>query len=77
MVRKLDITFWVMVVLIFALGTVGSISFKSGTNMLGTIDYRRLGEVGMSVTHQERCVSHQTLDRQRPQLFFSYRQILR
>jgi len=48
MVRKLDVTFWITVVLIVALGTVGGVLFKSGTNILGTIDYRRLLEVRMS-----------------------------
>jgi len=48
MVRKLDATFWITVVLIVALGTVGGVLFKSGTNILGTIDYRRLLEVRMS-----------------------------
>lgn len=50
MVRKLDVTFWISVVLIVALGTVGSVMFKSGTNALGTIDYRRLLEIRMSWT---------------------------
>jgi len=44
----LDVTFWITVVLIVALGTVGGVLFKSGTNILGTIDYRRLLEVRMS-----------------------------
>ena len=48
MVRKLDATFWITVVLIVALGTIGGVLFKSGTNILGTIDYRRLLEVRMS-----------------------------
>jgi len=48
MVRKLDVTFWVTVVLIVALGTVGGVLFKSGTNALGTIDYRRLLEIRTS-----------------------------
>jgi len=44
----LDVTFWVTVVLIVALGTVGGVLFKSGTNALGTIDYRRLLEIRTS-----------------------------
>ena len=44
----MDVTFWITVVLIVALGTVGGVLFKSGTNILGTIDYRRLLEVRMS-----------------------------
>lgn len=44
----MDVTFWVTVVLIVALGTVGGVLFKSGTNALGTIDYRRLLEIRTS-----------------------------
>jgi drug/metabolite transporter (DMT)-like permease len=50
MVRKLDLTFWVAVVLIVVLGTIGSVLFKFGTNALGTIDFRRLLEIRMSTT---------------------------
>jgi len=45
----LDATFWISVVLIVALGTIGSVLFKSGTNMLGTIDFRRLLEMRTSM----------------------------
>lgn len=48
MARKVDLTFWIAVVLITALGTIGSVLFKSGTNTLGTIDFRRLLEIRMS-----------------------------
>lgn len=48
MVRKLDLTFWITVILIVTLGTIGGVLFKSGTNALGTIDYRRLLEIKMS-----------------------------
>ncbi len=48
MVRKMDVTFWLSVVLIVALGTVGGVLFKFGTNTLGTIDYHRLLEIRMS-----------------------------
>ena len=48
MVRKLDVTFWTSVVLIVALGTIGGVIFKLGTNALGTIDYGRLMEVKRS-----------------------------
>jgi len=50
MVKKMDVTFWVTVVLIVALGTIGGVLFKSGTNALGTIDYRRLLEIKTSMT---------------------------
>jgi drug/metabolite transporter (DMT)-like permease len=50
MVRRMDLTFWVTVILIVALGTVGGVLFKSGTNALGTIDFRRLLELRMSTT---------------------------
>ena len=50
MARKLDLTFWVAVVLITALGTIGGVLFKSGTNALGTIDFRRLLETRISAT---------------------------
>jgi len=50
MVRKLDATFWITVLLIVGLGTVGGVLFKYGTNTLGTIDYRRLLEIKMSTT---------------------------
>jgi len=50
MVRRMDATFWVTVILIVALGTIGGVLFKSGTNVLGTIDYRRLLEVKTSMT---------------------------
>ena len=50
MARKLDLTFWVAVVLITALGTIGGVLFKSGTNALGTIDFRRLLEIRISTT---------------------------
>jgi len=50
MVRKVDLTFWVTVILIVVLGTVGGVLFKSGTNALGTIDFRRLLELRMSTT---------------------------
>lgn len=46
----MDITFWTSVVLITALGTVGGVLFKAGTNALGTIDYGRLLEIRMSAT---------------------------
>lgn len=46
----MDVTFWVTVVLIVALGTIGGVLFKSGTNALGTIDYRRLLEIKTSMT---------------------------
>lgn len=49
MARRLDATFWISVVLIVALGTIGSVLFKSGTNMLGTIDFRRLLEMRTSM----------------------------
>jgi len=48
--KKMDVTFWVTVVLIVALGTIGGVLFKSGTNALGTIDYRRLLEIKTSMT---------------------------
>jgi len=48
MVRKLDLIFWLTVILIVVLGMIGSVLFKSGTNMLGTIDYRRLLEIRTS-----------------------------
>lgn len=50
MVRKVDLTFWVTVILIVVLGTVGGVLFKSGTNALGTIDFGRLLELRMSTT---------------------------
>ncbi len=50
MVRKLDLTFWMTVVVIVVVGTIGSVLFKSGTNILGTIDYARLLEIKMSNT---------------------------
>lgn len=50
MVRRLDFTFWVTVVLITVLGTIGGVLFKFGTNALGTIDFRRLLEIRMSTT---------------------------
>jgi drug/metabolite transporter (DMT)-like permease len=50
MVSKLDLTFWITVVLIVVVGTIGSVLFKSGTNILGTIDYARLLEIKMSST---------------------------
>jgi drug/metabolite transporter (DMT)-like permease len=50
MARRLDFTFWVAVVLITVLGTIGSVLFKFGTNTLGTIDFRRLLEIRMSTT---------------------------
>ena len=50
MVSKLDLTFWITVVLIVVVGTIGSVLFKSGTNILGTIDYARLLEIKMSNT---------------------------
>lgn len=46
----MDLTFWASVVLITVLGTVGSVLFKSGTNMLGTIDFKRLLDIKMSTT---------------------------
>lgn len=46
----MDLTFWVAVVLITVLGTVGGVLFKSGTNALGTIDFGRLVELRMSST---------------------------
>jgi multidrug transporter EmrE-like cation transporter len=49
MARRLDATFWISVVLIVVLGTIGSVLFKSGTNMLGTIDFRRLLEMRTSM----------------------------
>lgn len=49
MVRKVDMTFWTTVVVIVALGTIGGLLFKSGTNMLGTIDYGRLLEIKTSM----------------------------
>lgn len=50
MVRKLDLTFWITVIMITALGTIGGVLFKFGTNALGTIDFRRLLEMRMSTT---------------------------
>ena len=50
MVRRLDVTFWVAVVVIVLLGTIGGVLFKFGTNELGTIDFRRLLEIRMSTT---------------------------
>jgi len=50
MVRKMDLTFWVTVILIVVLGTVGSVLFKSGTNALGRIDFGRLLDLRMSAT---------------------------
>ena len=50
MVRKMDVTFWITVVLIVALGTVGGVLFKLGTNALGTIDFQRLLEFKISTT---------------------------
>lgn len=49
MARGLDFTFWTSVVLIVALGTIGGVLFKLGTNTLGTIDFRRLLEIRMSL----------------------------
>ena len=46
----MDLTFWASVVLITVLGTVGGVLFKSGTNMLGTIDFKRLLDIRMSTT---------------------------
>jgi len=48
MVKKLDPTFWITVILITVIGTVGGVLFKTGTNALGTIDFRRLLEIRMS-----------------------------
>lgn len=48
MVRKMDLTFWATVILIVALGTIGGVLFKSGTNALGTIDFQRLLEIRKS-----------------------------
>jgi hypothetical protein len=50
MVRKMDLTFWAIVILIVALGTIGGVLFKSGTNALGTIDFQRLLELRKSTT---------------------------
>lgn len=50
MIRKLDLTFWITLVLIVVVGTIGSVLFKSGTNILGAIDYGRLLEIKMSST---------------------------
>ena len=50
MVRKVDVIFWITVVLIALLGTVGGVLFKFGTNALGIIDYRRLLELRVSAT---------------------------
>lgn len=50
MVRKLSLMFWVTVILIVVLGTIGGVLFKSGTNTLGTIDFSRLQEIRMSAT---------------------------
>ena len=46
----MDLVFWAAVILITVTGTLGSVLFKSGTNMLGTIDFKRLLEVRMSAT---------------------------
>lgn len=46
----MDLTFWVTVILIVVLGTVGSVLFKSGTNALGRIDFGRLLDLRMSAT---------------------------
>jgi drug/metabolite transporter (DMT)-like permease len=48
MARKLDLIFWVTVILIVVLGTVGGVLYKYGTNALGTIDYARLVQVQKS-----------------------------
>jgi multidrug transporter EmrE-like cation transporter len=48
MSRKLDLAFWATVILITVIGTAGGVLFKSGTNLLGTIDFRRLLEIRMS-----------------------------
>ena len=50
MSRKLDLTFWATVILITVIGTVGGVLFKSGTNVLGTIDFKRLLDVRMSTS---------------------------
>ena len=50
MVRKMDPAFWATVILIVALGTIAGVLFKSGTNVLGMIDFRRLLEIRMSTT---------------------------
>jgi len=48
--RKLDLAFWAIVILITVIGTVGGVLFKSGTNVLGTIDFKRLLDIRMSNT---------------------------
>ena len=48
--RKLDLAFWATVILITVIGTVGGVLFKSGTNVLGTIDFKRLLNIRMSNT---------------------------
>src|SRR5512136_639799 len=48
--KKLDLAFWATVILITVIGTVGGVLFKSGTNMLGTIDFKRLLDIRMSTT---------------------------
>lgn len=48
--RKLDLGFWATVILITVIGTVGGVLFKSGTNVLGTIDFKRLLDIRISTT---------------------------
>ena len=50
MSRKVDLAFWATVILITVIGTVGSVLFKSGTNVLGTIDFKRLLDIRMSAS---------------------------
>ena len=46
----MDLAFWATVILITVIGTVGGVLFKSGTNVLGTIDFKRLLDIRMSTT---------------------------
>jgi drug/metabolite transporter (DMT)-like permease len=48
--RKVDLVFWITVILITVFGTAGGVLFKSGTNVLGTIDFKRLLDIRMSTT---------------------------
>ena len=46
----MDLGFWATVILITVIGTVGGVLFKSGTNVLGTIDFKRLLDIRISTT---------------------------
>ena len=46
--RMLDISFWLPVVFIIVIGTVGGLLFKYGTNMFGSISLERMFEIEWS-----------------------------